>query len=68
MPPVHVATMHTLPGGAAATNFFHIGMIRDENLQETEVLYYDRVLEGTAAEDVMGGDEAGGSGTAGASG
>lgn len=57
VPPTPVATMHTMAGGAAATNFFHIGMIRDETIPETEVFFYDRVLEATDAEDVMGGDE-----------
>jgi hypothetical protein len=60
VPPTPVATMHTMAGGAAATNFFHIGMIRDETIPQTEVLFYDRVLEATDAEDVMGDDEPGG--------
>ncbi|MBC8072170.1 MAG: heparin lyase I family protein [Deltaproteobacteria bacterium] len=55
VPATHVATMFTLPGGEATPNFLHQGMIRDELLEQTEVFFYDGVVEATAPEDVMPG-------------
>lgn len=54
--PLHVATMHELQGGDAAPNFMHQGILRDDEIQQTEVLYLDGTIEATAREDVMPSD------------
>jgi hypothetical protein len=55
VPATNVATMFTLPSGDATPNFLHQGMIRDELLEQTEVFFYDGVIEATTPEDVMPG-------------
>lgn len=52
IPPTNVATMH----GPGVPNELHTGLLRNDAVEITEVIYVDGVREGATLEDVMGDD------------
>ncbi|MCA9651375.1 MAG: polysaccharide lyase [Myxococcales bacterium] len=65
VPLTHVATMH----GPGVPNELHAGMLRDDAIDLSEVLFLDGVRDGATMEDVVlepsGGSEEGGDGSTG---